>query len=128
MKANLFTDNICGNTETGKWYSGIALCSCLWSSIYLCISHLLPRQSLHFPITDVSWQFWSQQGYKFCHSADLHCYLVVLLNVILLVSVLIGEYTKIQIKGKCLLYALEFFIASSSEKLFFSSFHLERSS
>lgn len=50
-----------------------------------------------------------------CHSIDLHCCLVILLNVILLASVLTGEYTKIQIKDECLLYALEFFIASSSE-------------
>lgn len=62
-----------------------------------------------------------------CHSTDLCSYLVIRLNVILLASVLIGEYTKIQIKDECLLYALEFFIASSSEQLFFSSFHLERS-
>lgn len=57
---------------------------------------------------------------KVTNSVIQQIYHSELLNAILLVSVLVGEYTKIQIKGKCILYALDFFIAPSSEKLFFS--------
>lgn len=108
MWPGLFTDNLCSNTETCKLYSGIAFWSCLWSSVYLCISGLLRGQSLDHWIMEALWIFLTRFQ-MLGHSTDLRCYLVILLNAILLASFLTGEYTKIWLRENSFFRHWDFF-------------------